>query len=107
MQIREVDLTFFNPLRPAPGVAENWYSHRTDVLWVGTAEEHAARATAHEADHFVLHISTPYGLFLHQLTELQRHNVLQYCHTVGSRPEARIFYPVYDFVRQWPNIEAA
>jgi hypothetical protein len=102
MPIRDIDLRDFNPLRPSV-TPENWYSARTDVIWIEAPNREVARAAAHEVDHFVVHISTPYGVFIQQLADLQRQAVIQYCVEVNKPAAGGIFYPVSYLDREWPN----
>jgi hypothetical protein len=59
---------------------EGSYSHHGDVLRRPSGKgDLSADVTTHELSHFWLTASTPYGLFLHELSDLQAHHGLMYC----------------------------
>lgn len=75
-----------NPFRRHPG--SGGFSHHGPVLFApdrGSLSD--ANVAAHELSHFWLHSSTPYGLVLDELSEIQTMNALRYCESFHQSDE--------------------
>jgi hypothetical protein len=59
------------------------FTHHGPVVTVPPTEHGGvANVAAHELSHFWIHASTPYGLVLDELANLQQRNALWYCHSL-------------------------
>ena len=75
-----LDTTKLAPLEVANpfqrrGDVLNWFSHKTNTLWLGGPEtgDHFASLASHEDNgpFFFLHAATPYGVILDELAMIQ------------------------------------
>jgi hypothetical protein len=81
----------------------SWCDHQTNTIWLGEYESDDARNTAarHEMNHFWMHVSTPYGRLLDELTRARNNQVLSYCiHHFKRYPFAQILIPIYQVAKR-------
>jgi hypothetical protein len=96
-------------------VQERW--HATDASWFNykanalkcskcpKTNADAANVFAHELAHWRLHIATPYGFFLEELSFVQKNAALMFCveYLRATGNQKPIYFPVYDFAQQVRN----
>jgi hypothetical protein len=81
----------------------SWWDHQANTIWIGDYETEKLMQTAanHEMNHFWMHVSTPYGRLLDELTRARNNQVLQYCiRHMQEYPFAQISIPVHDVTKQ-------
>ena len=75
------------------------FDHKSNAIWIDkeVPEELFSSVVAHEFNHFLVHVSTPYGWFLDECVKLENNLVLSYCLDHYHRfPYSSIDIPIYD-----------
>jgi hypothetical protein len=81
----------------------SWCDHQTNTIWIGEYDSDDSRnaAARHEMNHFWMHVSTPYGRLLDELTVARNNQVLSYCiHQFQRYPLAQILIPIYKVAKR-------
>jgi hypothetical protein len=82
----------------------HWFNHRTNMLHMGDQPDLniAGRLAGHELSHFGLHCSTPYGLVMDDLCQMQNSLVMGFCARFGVDLKGqKIPRPLQRFVRKY------
>ena len=81
----------------------SWWDHQANTIWIGDydTDQLAQTAASHEMNHFWMHVSTPYGRLLDELTSTRNNQVLQYCiRHMQEYPFGQISIPVHDVIKR-------
>jgi hypothetical protein len=81
----------------------SWCDHQANTIWIGEYDSDDSRnaAVRHEMNHFWMHVSTPYGRVLDELTLARNNQVLSYCiHQFQRYPFAQILIPIYQVAKR-------
>lgn len=89
-------VAFVTPFIRRSGKGKSFYSYKEDLLCFEAADQNS-RIHLHEATHFFVHSSTPYGAFLDELSSCQHELAARFLNQI----DGEVFVPVLAWVDQW------